>query len=335
MMQMLVATGTSSFAEYRKAKRADVEAMFAGTLPLSGTGGVFVDYADARIRCSGSSTPTRQPTAVTIYGTFDPPDLLIDNSVAFAVDADMIEGLMAGVFSTASERPGEARPDLAGLQEQLFMVACEELRTGRATQPWRRAGADSFERPAGVLMAEGNRRVLQDDFSAGAFPATSFEKIPGNGVYDAMNLLVDDDRSLKIRGGSRWAAPAMSGGSTVTWMWSGTIGSTPRTIVGESVAGRPRRMIRRRTTINAAAASPGRGPGVSLAGLLFMPGGARSRRRWRWARRLARDHLRGGGEPAVGGGGGVDARGLLRRGECRGRSERRRFIRSRRAASSG
>jgi hypothetical protein len=45
MMQMLVASGTS-FAEYRKAKRADVEAMYEGTLPISGTGGVFVEYAD-------------------------------------------------------------------------------------------------------------------------------------------------------------------------------------------------------------------------------------------------------------------------------------------------
>jgi hypothetical protein len=40
-------------------------------------------------------------------------------------------------------------------------------------------------------MAGGNRQIVQDDFSAGAFPATSFENIPGNGVVDASNLLVE------------------------------------------------------------------------------------------------------------------------------------------------
>jgi hypothetical protein len=48
-------------------------------------------------------------------------------------------------------------------------------------------------------MADGNRRILQDDFSAGAFPLASYDQIPGNGIFDAQNLLVDDDRSLKVR----------------------------------------------------------------------------------------------------------------------------------------
>jgi hypothetical protein len=30
-------------------------------------------------------------------------------------------------------------------------------------------------------MADGNRRILQDDFSAGAFPLASYDQIPGNG----------------------------------------------------------------------------------------------------------------------------------------------------------
>jgi hypothetical protein len=41
MMQMSV-----SSVEYRKAKRQDIERMVDGTLPLYGTGGVFVDYED-------------------------------------------------------------------------------------------------------------------------------------------------------------------------------------------------------------------------------------------------------------------------------------------------
>lgn len=121
-------------------------------------------------------------------------------------------------------------------------------------------------------MAGGNRRIAQEDFSAGAFPATSFENIPGNGVVDAVNLLVDDDRSLKGRGGSRWAAPAMGFGSTVSWSWSGVIGSTRRTVIGNPVriaatddfAG---------TTTDLGATVVQDAPGVSLAGLLFLPGG--------------------------------------------------------------
>jgi hypothetical protein len=62
-------------------------------------------------------------------------------------------------------------------------------------------------------MADGNRRILQDDFSAGAFPLASYDQIPGNGIFDAQNLLVDDDRSLKVRGGSRWAAPSIGAGT--------------------------------------------------------------------------------------------------------------------------
>jgi hypothetical protein len=40
----------------------------------------------------------------------------------------MVEGLMAGAFATALNRPGEARPDLAAPHEQLFTLACEEFR---------------------------------------------------------------------------------------------------------------------------------------------------------------------------------------------------------------
>jgi hypothetical protein len=122
-------------------------------------------------------------------------------------------------------------------------------------------------------MAEGNRRVLQDDFSAGAFPLASYDQIPGNGVFDAQNLLVDDDRSLKIRGGSRWAAPAMSGGSRIHWMWAGTIGTTPR-VIGGTHTGLAAFNDSTGVTTNIASSVPSRAPGVSLAGLLFVPGGA-------------------------------------------------------------
>src|SRR4051794_2920744 len=118
----------------------------------------------------------------------------------------------------------------------------------------------------------GNRRIAQTDFSAGGFPGASVEKISGNGLGGSLELLVFDDRSLKMRGGSRWAAPALSAGSTITWMWSGTIGSVPSIILAN-----PSRLSASNDasvlTLNTAGASPSRGPGVSLAGVLFLPGG--------------------------------------------------------------
>jgi hypothetical protein len=122
-------------------------------------------------------------------------------------------------------------------------------------------------------MADGNRHVLQDDFSAGAFPLTSFEQIPANGVFDAQNLLVDDDRSLKIRGGSRWASPTIGAGSDLAWSWSGVIGSTQRIIVGNG--GRMAAVDDQANTATTIVGGtfPPPGPGVSLAGFLFTPAG--------------------------------------------------------------
>jgi hypothetical protein len=121
-------------------------------------------------------------------------------------------------------------------------------------------------------MPPGNRRIVQDDFSAGAFPGTSFENIPRNGLVDATGMLVDDDRSLKMRGGSRWAAPAMGVGATVRWMWSGVIGSTKRTIVANGAGSKASDDLAV-TTVATGAGAIGDAPGVSLAGKLFLPGG--------------------------------------------------------------
>lgn len=146
MTQLLVGS-----VEYRKAKRADVERMFDGTLPLYGTGGVFVNYEDLTHPVAWFVSPDPAPTGLTVYGTYDPPDLLINNTVPFAVDADMIEGLMAGVFSTALNRPGEARSDLAVPQEQMFLAACEELRSRVARR--NRGGGPAQIRLSGLLAS--------------------------------------------------------------------------------------------------------------------------------------------------------------------------------------
>jgi hypothetical protein len=112
---------------------------------------VFVEYADALHPIQWLLYPDPGSNGVAIFGTFEPPDLLINNTVPFAVDADMIEGLMAGVFATALQRPGEARPDLAAQQEQLFMVACEELRTRVARR--NRGGGPAQIRLSGLLAS--------------------------------------------------------------------------------------------------------------------------------------------------------------------------------------
>jgi hypothetical protein len=113
-------------------------------------------------------------------------------------------------------------------------------------------------------MADGNRRVLQADFSAGAFPLASYDQIPVNGVFDAQNLLVDDDRSLKIRGGSRWAAPALGVGTDpVVVVGRDRVG--PRTIVANTL-GLAAVNDATATTTGIAASNPNFGPGVSLAG---------------------------------------------------------------------
>jgi hypothetical protein len=122
-------------------------------------------------------------------------------------------------------------------------------------------------------MADGNRRILQDDFSAGAFPLASYDQIPANGVFDAQNLLVDDDRSLKVRGGSRWAAPSIGAGADLAWSWSGVIGSTARIIVANGSRVAAVDDLAGTATTVAGGTFPPPGIGVSLAGLLFTPAG--------------------------------------------------------------
>jgi hypothetical protein len=130
MLQMLVtANATGTVTEYTTGRRGDIPSMLAGTILTEGDGGKFVEYGS-----SGTLTWLLYPnpgtaSTVGIYGIYEPPTLLIDDTVPFRVDPDMIEGLMAGVFATALARPGEARPDLAAGQEAIFSAACEELRT--------------------------------------------------------------------------------------------------------------------------------------------------------------------------------------------------------------
>jgi hypothetical protein len=139
-LQQLLQLLNPSYVSVGRARRSDIAEMIAGTLPISGAGSVYAEYGEGS---AGVATTVwliyPDPVAVTAYGIYETPDLLLDNSVPFVVDADLIEGLMAGVFATALQRPGEARPDLAAQQEQLFSAACEEQRA-RAARRYRGSG---------------------------------------------------------------------------------------------------------------------------------------------------------------------------------------------------
>lgn len=124
LLQIQVGNST----DWSHTRRADVGAMIEGTLVLSGPGGVFVEFGVGLPDLTAWLLYPDPGAAavVTIYGVYEPSDLLINDTVPFVCDPDMVEGLMAGVFATALARPGEARPDLAAQQEQIFQAACDE-----------------------------------------------------------------------------------------------------------------------------------------------------------------------------------------------------------------
>jgi hypothetical protein len=114
---------------YTKARRTDIAAGGQSRLVVSGDG-VFMETATSAgvDQLALYPTPTSSGSVIEVYGAYVPPDLLIDNSVPFQVDDEFVEGLMAGVFASALNRPGEARSDLAVAQEQIFEAACMEAK---------------------------------------------------------------------------------------------------------------------------------------------------------------------------------------------------------------
>jgi hypothetical protein len=107
---------------YGKGRRSDIADSAQGWLWLSGPGGEVVESASASAVTTLALIPAPLTSGDTIaaFAAVSPPDLLIDNSVPFVVDGDFIEGLMAGVFATALNRPNEGRPDLAATQQAIF-----------------------------------------------------------------------------------------------------------------------------------------------------------------------------------------------------------------------
>lgn len=129
-------TSTSSSIIYTRARTADLPAIRAGTLTLSGPGGVFVPTPGAEPLALDERYLALYPKfdipvfTSSVTGAYVPPDLTATPSAEgiLRIDDDAVEGLLAGVFATALSRPNEGRLDLAATYEAQFAAACEELR---------------------------------------------------------------------------------------------------------------------------------------------------------------------------------------------------------------
>lgn len=76
----------------------------------------------------------------------------------------------------------------------------------------------------------GLAKDAQVDFSAGEVTAVARNLIPGNGLYQAVNGLFDDDGSCYRRGGSQYKSTADFGSSGLRWVWDGTLTGGQRTV---------------------------------------------------------------------------------------------------------
>lgn len=132
-----MAVGTPS-QPYSRGRHVDLAGISDGTLPISAGGALYVEREDGLLLYPDPD-PDVESLPVSVYGAFEAPDLELDNNPGLLVDADAIEGLLAGVFATALARPGEARQDMAVAYEATFSAACEELRV-RVNRRYRGGG---------------------------------------------------------------------------------------------------------------------------------------------------------------------------------------------------
>jgi hypothetical protein len=116
-------------------------------------------------------------------------------------------------------------------------------------------------------------RTLQQDFSAGMFRSVAPELIPDNGSYDIVNGLLSEDGAIFRRGGTVFRSPS-SVSSAVTVMWDGTLTTGgQQTIIARNGGFLRMDGAGNLTSLGGAGvAVPGRA--ASLAGKVFMPGGA-------------------------------------------------------------
>jgi hypothetical protein len=139
-----------------KGRLTDIAADANGWLWLDGDGGVIVQSASSGAVSQIALVPAPSTGGDTISApnaAVMPPDLLIDNTVPLVIDDDFVEGLLAGVFATALNRPNEARSDLAATQQAIFENAVSEY-SRRVKRRLRGAGPTSIRvgLPGGVTV---------------------------------------------------------------------------------------------------------------------------------------------------------------------------------------
>jgi hypothetical protein len=120
-------------------------------------------------------------------------------------------------------------------------------------------------------MAAGLSVIRQDDFSAGAFPNSTAERIPRNGFWSSSNMLVDDVGALYKRGGSTLLAGTSSPASQIVWVWQGTLTGGSRTLAATtttlySVSGGTFTSLGALTTMANGANRP-----AVLGGVMYLP----------------------------------------------------------------
>lgn len=115
---------------YDRGHHTDVAAIDKGFLWLSGPGGLIIESANA----SSVTTliilpvPTVAGLLITGYGVVQPPDLLIDNSVALRVDDDLLEALKAGVYAIGLSQPAQGQANDAAAQFALYGQGKEDFK---------------------------------------------------------------------------------------------------------------------------------------------------------------------------------------------------------------
>lgn len=147
-------TGTDGVIAYQRTESGDRSAIMDGSLTVSLRRGIFLEDDEDDATDTGPDTSLilypalDNASSVTVRGAFQPPTITTaETGGAFIrVPDEYRQGLLAGVYADLLNRPSEARPDLAGVQEQIFSQACGEYRD-RVDRRYRTRGPRQIRQP--------------------------------------------------------------------------------------------------------------------------------------------------------------------------------------------
>lgn len=83
-------------------------------------------------------------------------------------------------------------------------------------------------------MRDGFEISEQRDFSAGEFRSVAPHLIPRNGAFSIRNGLLDEDGSVYRRGGSVYKSTSGLGSAGLTFLWTGFLGGTVKTLIANA-----------------------------------------------------------------------------------------------------